>query len=263
MASIGNTRVAMMCLLVAAHATESALAADDYFAGWNDGELAGWSPVYLTSLSAEPSDEGPGGFLRIQSTDSLLAASATPVYYPWLYDDTPELFDLTGDYASITHISLDLKIFEGPLDSASFRVRYYDGSPGGGNGWSFPIPFHDSGDWESYEIPFDATWSDADAIAAGWVSDVSNVPSFAETFASAAGAEVRLQCDNYSIVDAAVLWVGCDVGVDNLRIATDPDVVCHCQPNDPTDCWTLTSNATASKNHLKNHEHDLPGACSP
>ena len=71
---------------------------------------------------------------------------------------------------------------------------------------SFP-----SGAWQSYSVTFDPSWSDAQAMAAGWATDLadgSGSVSFSETLSNVFTTEVRISgvgdvqagIDNFNLV---------------------------------------------------------------
>lgn len=107
--------------------------------------------------------------------------------------------------------SVDLFYFNTPITEARLRWRYRDASF---NGWYIPIEQSTFDQvWTTYDVTFDTTWSDATALANGWVQETSSVP-FATLWDDIYWSEVRLlgpsipglsaSIDNYSLQPAAV-----------------------------------------------------------
>jgi len=115
-----------------------------------------------------------------------------------------------GDYAAagVTGGGFDLNVFNTVLDSAQLRFRrdvaengwYYDFGPVAPN----------ANQWESYDVAFDPSWSDADALANGWMQEAGG-PDFAGLMGSVGWIEVRVINEGSAIV-----------GVDNVRIVPEP-----------------------------------------
>lgn len=128
--------------------------------------------------------------------------------------------DFTGDYAAagIRQISVDLNFLTDTISDAWVRVRSNSTS----NGWLFPLtdtfPLND---WNSYSVNFDPTWTDAQASAAGWLTDkdVEPIalasPPFADVMKSVGTLEIRLAGPAQSTL----------VGIDNVGIAV-PEPSC-------------------------------------
>jgi N-acetylneuraminic acid mutarotase len=189
------------CALLAAGTSASFGQADYlyYFQGWDRaGDLAGWTPNTAFSSVAQVSEGGnPGGYLL--ASGSLSGATER------------DSSRLTGNYAAggKNVISFELAIRSGTLNQASFRVRFRDSRF---NGWHFPVSMAQAGtSWRSFAIHFDPTWTDADAVAAGWVAEEGGA-SFRETMAEVFNPEIRLS-------GSADLTVG----IDNFaRFARNP-----------------------------------------
>lgn len=125
--------------------------------------------------------------------------------------------DFTGDYAAdgISGAGVDLSYMTDNVDGAWLRFRKDVFT----NGWLYPLTnvFTPTDTWMSYDVNFDPTWSDVDAVAAGWVTDndidpAANVsPPFADVMGSVGRAEVRLSSQGSTIV-----------GIDNFRLVPEP-----------------------------------------
>jgi len=107
-------------------------------------------------------------------------------------------------------VSFDVMFEQGTFTSAVFRARF-QGSDN--NGWYIPF----TGDftpnvWRSYVIRFDPTWTDAQAMAAGWVSD-GDPWTFAQTFSDVYHPEIRISGAGEPLV----------AGIDNFRIRACPE----------------------------------------
>lgn len=128
--------------------------------------------------------------------------------------------DFTGDFAAdgITGAGVDLNFMTDNVDGAWLRFRKDIFT----NGWRFPLTnvFAPTNTWMSYSFSFDPTWSDADAIAAGWVTDndinpIANPsPPFADVMSSVGRAEVRIASVGSTVV-----------GIDNFRLVPEPSSV--------------------------------------
>jgi hypothetical protein len=193
-----------MCLFVAGVVVAStvvpALGGVLYFEGWDaPGSTTGWIPnTTQTSIAAVDAGGRPNGYLRTFGTitGSFAIGAVSPA--------------LRGNYAAIgvNAISFDLLFVAGTFTEAAFRVRFRDGSH---NGWRFPLATHfEPGVWQSFVIGFDPTWSDADAVAAGWIQEPIS-PSFSATMADVIQPEIRLSGTGYL-----------EAGVDNFSAARWP-----------------------------------------
>ena len=125
--------------------------------------------------------------------------------------------DFMGDYAAdgITGATVDLSFNTDNVDAAWLRFRRDIFT----NGWRYPLTnvFAPTDTWNTYSVNFDPTWSDADAINAGWLTDqdinpASNPsPSFADVMSSVGRAEVRIGSQGSTIV-----------GIDNFGLVPEP-----------------------------------------
>jgi hypothetical protein len=174
-----------------------------------DFDTAGFGPNTTSSVVVHIADGGnPGGFIQTRK------------------DLTPPVFDIgaltadpqfTGNYAAagINFFSVDLNFFTENIEGAWVRVR-----PGpADNGWRYPLTVVFPADvWNTYGVAFDSTWSDAEAYAAGWLTDFDidpvaiPSPAFASVMAGVNTLEVRIASTGSTLV-----------GIDNVRIASVPD----------------------------------------
>lgn len=77
----------------------------------------------------------------------------------------------------------------GSFEAAVFRVRYMSGSY---NGWYYPLTNDFTPNtWQQVSVQFDPTWTDPEAIAAGWIQE-TNTPSFQETMTNVYTTEIRV-----------------------------------------------------------------------
>jgi hypothetical protein len=173
-----------------------------YSEGWNTpGDAAGWIPnVVGASVSVPAAGGNPGGYLDLTGNTVFPIVGAVGNFVP-----------INGNYAAagIDAVAFDINLFSGTFTSEAFRVRYQDDTF---NGWFFPVVYAPAGGWQHFLINFDPTWTDLQAIAAGWVSDGSSTPDFATTMSDVFNPEIRLSglgddfhagLDNFS-VDAQV-----------------------------------------------------------
>lgn len=138
----------------------------------------------------------------------------------------PPVFDIgalttgpnfTGDFAAdgITGVSVDLNFLEGDFSGAWIRFR----ADAVTNGWRFPLTKAFPSDvWNTYAVNFDPTWTDAEAVLQGWVTDqqvdpaANPSPAFADVMSSVGYAEVRIASAPTSTL----------VGIDNFRLVPEP-----------------------------------------
>ena len=182
---------------------QSASAVTIYAQGWNTpGDTQGWTPDVLNGVVSVPAAGGnPGGYLDLAEGPTFDIVGGVGNFPP-----------IIGNYAAagIFSVSFDINLFSGTFTLEAFRVRYKDATF---NGWYHPVTYVAGGGWEHFVITFDPTWSDAQAIAAGWVSEGDQ--DFATTMSDVFNPEIRLEgtgsnlhggLDNFQ-VDARVLGV--------------------------------------------------------
>lgn len=190
-----------------------------YFQNW-DVNAGGWTSSTTLSTGSQVATGGnPGGYFQVSPIQPAAGGAFQPQGLP----------QLTGNYAlaGMNVISFDLKLFSGSVGQTSFRVRYQDGTF---NGWRFPVPTP-GGTWTSHTITFDPTWTDAQATAAGWISDGSSTVSFAQTMTNVFLPEVRMELLNGVVgIDNFRRASGLDSdgdgivdSVDNCRVVYNPD----------------------------------------
>jgi len=144
----------------------------------------------------------PGGYLRSTRDPGGTFPIGT----------TTEIPEASDDYAAagVFEVSFDVLFETGTFTSAVFRARF---SGPTFNGWY--IPFTNDftpGVWKSYVIAFDPTWSDAEALAAGWFSD-GGPETFAQTFSDVYHPEIRISGTGEPL----------GVCIDNFRIRACPE----------------------------------------
>ncbi len=194
-------RSLLMTMCLVSLGASALLAAADYTEGWDAGTVADWSRSTIScDVFGDASGGNPGGSLRIvpSNTSSIELVGART-----------QLPDATGDYAAggIRRVSFDLKNEGVPVTSLWFRVRYLDEFH---NGWVFHLANSvPQGVYSSYVVAFDPTWTDAEAVAAGWQQE-SLSPSFAETMADVFYPEVRLR--------VSPVTAGSQLRLDNFRL---------------------------------------------
>jgi hypothetical protein len=173
--------------------------------GWDSGSLAGWEANTLFSIvSVQATGGNPNGYILDGNVNSISTLGIFTVQEPW-----------TGDFAAarIVQIQVDLRFFGGDgLLNPRLRFRQ---SPFV-NAWSFELTpaGTDDGLWHHYEVAIDPSWSDGEALAAGWLQE-PGTPSFAATMASVGSTEVR--ADGASDVES--------IGVDNFTLIANPSLL--------------------------------------
>ena len=185
-----------------------------YTETWDGGSLEDWTVnTIISNVEVVNTGGNPGGYLKSWGT-GLIADN---------YDIGAQTYKtvFTGDFSAkgVTGVSVDLNFVSGPFDGAWVRFRYQDG---GHNGWLYPVPSTflsrdlSVAGWQTFSFSLNPNWTDAEARAAGWMSDDEVFggdpsPSFQTTMSNVYNAEVRIS----GIGDV-------EVGIDNFSIITDP-----------------------------------------
>jgi len=136
--------------------------------GWDGGDTNLWIGFVGTIVSTPLTGGNPGGYLEAEKTTlgQVTVGNESP---PW-----------TGDWVAgeIRKISIDVYIPGGTgTTSMNFRVRRSASS----NGWYYDSfgSLADDGLWHTFAAPISPTWSDAQAIAAGWSTpDIVGNPNY-------------------------------------------------------------------------------------
>jgi len=177
-------------------------ATSGYLERWNvNGDTAGWEGNTIVSTVSQVNAGGnPGGYLNSVGTGSGTFDIGA----------VSHLSALTGSYTGqVWTAKFDVNYLRGNFDDAWLRFRFQDSSH---NGWRFHLTdSFPSGAWQSYSVTFDPSWSDAQAIAAGWATDLadgSGSVSFSETLSNVFTTEVRISgvgdvqagIDNFNLV---------------------------------------------------------------
>ena len=184
-------------------------AAAIYTETWDNGLLNNWTGnTTLTTVEAFGSGGNPNGWLF----------SSGDVSGSFDIGALTEKAEFTGNFndVPIIKVSTDISFISGGFDAAWLRFRYNGASH---NGWvysltdSFPVD-----GWNEYSVVFDPTWTDAEAYAAGWLTDVEAVSptahpseSFALTMSDVYTAEVRLSGEGFL-----------EAGIDNFQMIPEP-----------------------------------------
>ncbi|MBP7746654.1 MAG: PEP-CTERM sorting domain-containing protein [Phycisphaerae bacterium] len=178
-----------------------------------------WAAVPGTVATFDTDEDGFVGS-TIATVQIYAASGGNPDGHVQIRKDLTPGFDIgtqnsvwpefLGDYAAagVTGGGFDLNVFNTTLDSAQLRFRRNVAE----NGWYFDFGAvaPNNNLWASYDVAFDPTWSDANALANGWTQEPLS-PSFADLMASVGWLEVRL------INEASLI-----AGVDNVRIVPEP-----------------------------------------
>ncbi|MBL4850051.1 MAG: fibronectin type III domain-containing protein, partial [Planctomycetes bacterium] len=159
---------------------------------WDSGVLNGWvGNTAWTTVTAPGTGGNPAGYLRAVGTNGWSGAFNLGSAY-------------TGDLATIgvRRANIDVKCFTGTFSAAYLRVRYRDSTF---NGWRYLLTGSPLvGTWQSFQVNFDPSWSDAEAIAAGWTQEATS-PSFSATMGDVYSMEIRLTGSG-------------EVGLDNFQL---------------------------------------------
>lgn len=182
----------------------TAFGASTVFEDFDSPALNGWEANTIqTNIELRPTGGNPNGYLYSSSDGSwgiVGAVNKTKQY--------------TGDYASIRKVSVDLMFIYDAFTEAWFRFRYHSAEY---NGWKYPLTTSfQLGSWQTYSVVFDPTWSDSQAMAAGWVQEATSA-SFRETMADVYSAEVRVLGDGALAIgiDNFLLFGDCEISTYN------------------------------------------------
>ena len=174
-------------LLFIASTTAIAVPVAGYSEDWDaSGDLAGWTAnTTLTNVEVVDAGGNPNGYLHsfgtVGSSFDVGAVFSGP--------------ELTGDYSGeIWQVSFDLNYLDGNFDDAWLRYRYKDASY---NGWLYDLTdAFKTNVWTNYVVTFDASWTDAEAMAMGWVQQPTSA-SFADTMENAFTTEIRISGEGF------------------------------------------------------------------
>lgn len=168
-------------LIYLSNAAQAATAVLDTF----DTGVGTWiENTSLTAVGYSATGGNPGGYMTSNSSSGSFGtagAQNNSADYTGLFPD------------GVWNISVDLNFFSGDFTEAWLRFRFQDAST---NGWHISLEdttFNPS--WQTYSVFFDTTWSDATAIANGWVKDTSSVgaaPAFSTLWGDVFSSEVRI-----------------------------------------------------------------------
>lgn len=183
-------------------------AAGPYAETWDGGTLAGWDAATVDSVLVNPGDH-----LVVQRQGSGVSGART------------ELKAATGDFSgSLWTVSVDLTrqltpeeelleaIFGPKPQDAWLRLRYGDSSF---NGWRYLLTDKLDTDWTTYSVDFDPGWTDAEAGAQGWQTDLpdgSGSLSWAQTLQNVYQTSLRFELPNTR-----------NIGVDNFSLSPVPE----------------------------------------
>jgi hypothetical protein len=164
--------------------------------GWDDSDLGGWVGASSTSVVVHDTAGVPDGWVEMTpSSNQVILQTATS---PW-----------SGHWSDLGPgaLVMDMKFLGGAASSPRVRLRANAGLPG----WWFTLASigDNDGYWHRFEAPFDPTWTDVQAEAAGWSFGGVDEISFAGTLESVGYLEI---------------WAGTmgTVGVDNFTRCIDP-----------------------------------------
>ncbi len=153
---------------------------------WTIGDTNGW--FGNTTSSVVVRDGGVGNPAGSLATRRLLEQ---PIFDIGAATD---LAAVTGDFtgASSWTVSFDVLYDLGSFDDAWLRFRYHDS---GFNGWHYDVADVFPNSWQSYSVSFSPTWSDAEAMANGWIQESNSAP-WQTLWTDVYTTEVRLVLDD-------------------------------------------------------------------
>ncbi|MCA9212280.1 MAG: hypothetical protein KDB27_04380 [Planctomycetales bacterium] len=157
-------------------------AAGPYSEGWDGGDTNGWIPSTTSSVVVNDGTDGnPAGSLAVRR---LLA---DPIFDTGA---TTELAALSGDYtgSQAWMLSFDAKYDTGDFADTWVRFRYQDSTF---NGWHKDVSDIFTNAWQSHSVMFDPTWSNAEAIANGWMDETAGTVSWQQLMTDVYHPEIR------------------------------------------------------------------------
>jgi len=183
-ALLGMALIASLAGLVAG----GAQAASAYSQTWSGASTEGWEANTISSVVVFDGTVGnPAGSVATRFDGSVAAFD--------IGFTSGSIAETSGSFAgSPWKVSFDLQPNVGKFDNLWLRYRYQDSTF---NGWRHAMtgPFDQYGSWTTYSVTFDPSWSDAQAMANGWLQEAGPVVSFAQTLGNAYRTEVRLGLD--------------------------------------------------------------------
>lgn len=163
-----------------------------------DNGLGVWEKgTYYSQLEYRATGGNPGGYMMFHGSDRIGLATKSVPY--------------VGDYASAGYdeITVDLNVQLMPIVGPKPEVMIRAGAAVAGWAYTLTTFTPQGGVWQHFAVPMNANWSDAEAVAAGWVRDTGTEISFADTMRSVWNVGVRLK---YVLTTAAF------IGVDNFSV---------------------------------------------
>lgn len=139
-----------------------ALAASAYTETWTAGDTNGWFGNTTSSVVVRDGSEGnPAGSLATRR-------DLTPPIFP--IGAATDLAAVTGDFtgASSWTVAFDVLYDSGAFSDTWLRFRYQDATF---DGWHYDVADAFPAGWQSYSVSFNPFWSDATALANGWVQE--------------------------------------------------------------------------------------------
>lgn len=185
-------------VLAAAAVFPAAAATSGYSETWDTpGDLAGWFANTIDSTVTNPGAGGnPGGFVETLRSGPFPIGAAT------------DLAAATGSFGGMVWTAeVDLIGLGGTTSDVWLRFRFQDAAH---NGWRYRLAGALSDSWETYSVTFDTSWTDLEAMANGWETDLPTgfgSPSWAENMTDVFTTEIRIGgtrslaagIDNFSI----------------------------------------------------------------
>ena len=178
-------------------------ATSGYAETWDTpGDLAGWFPNTVDSIVTNPGAGGNGGgFLETLRAGPFPIGAAT------------DLAAATGSFAGQPWTAqVDLLGLGGASSDVWLRFRFQDATF---NGWRYRLTDVLGDAWQTFSVGFDPGWTDAQAMANGWQTDLPGgfaSVSWAETMGDVYTTEIRID-GNASLA----------AGIDNFMLAAVPE----------------------------------------
>lgn len=174
--------------------------------GSGNGDLHGWFANTIGSGLNNPGFAGnPDGFLvtRVTGTSGFPIGAATDL--PAATGDFSGAlwtakFDLTGGFNADT------------ISDIWLRFRFQDATF---NGWKYRVDGAIDSSWKTYSVSFDPSWTDAQAMAHGWRTDLPTgfaSVGWSQTLSNVYTTEIRIagSASDYR------------VGIDNFSLTASP-----------------------------------------
>lgn len=175
-----------------------------YFEGWDEGNTNGWGGnTIFSNVERDEFVGNPAASLFLQrDLDNLFTDFGT----------TTQLPDVTGNFSAVDELSFSFDALYGVGDfrETLLRFRFQDSSF---NGWYLAVDETFESGWQEYSVTLDTNWTDAEAMANGWVNETQGVVSWQQLMTDVFTTEIRI----------GAFMGEAEVHIDNVRLRSVPE----------------------------------------